>query len=145
MTKPADQLPPEVLEALRQGRTVDAIKLLRGTSLGLRDAMQILDAYKRGVQAQGATRVTAGLIPPEVKEALEKGNKIEAIKRMRAASGVGLKQAKDAVEMAHRPMKTGPADLKGYSPGEVPRAQNFGWILAVAVFAFLIGIYLFRG
>lgn len=145
MTKSADQLPPEVLEALRQGRTVDAIKLLRGTTLGLRDAMQILDAYKRGTAAQGATRVTVGSVPPEVKEALEHGNKIEAIKRLRAASGVGLKQAKDAVETAHQPLKTGPADLKGYSPGEVPRTQNFAWIVVVAVVAFLVGIYLFRG
>lgn len=145
MTKPADQLPPEVLEALRQGRTVDAIKLLRGTTLGLRDAMKILDAYNRGTVARGASRVTTGSPPPEVKEALEHGNKIEAIKRLREASGVGLKQAKHAAEATHRQVKYNPADLEGYSPGEVPRTQNFGWILAVAVFAFLIGIYLFRG
>lgn len=144
MAKPTDQLPPEVLEALRQGRTVDAIKLLRGTTLGLRDAMQILEAYKRGTAAQGVTRVTAGSLPPDVKEALQSGNKIEAIKRLRTASGVGLKQAKEAVEVSHRAIRTSPADLKGYSPGEVPRTQNFGWVIAVAVIAFLVGIYLFR-
>ena len=145
MTKPTDQLSPEVLEALRQGRTVDALKLLRGTTLGLRDAMQILDAYKRGSLGQVVTRVTTtGSLPPDVKEALESGNKIEAIKRMREASGVGLKQAKDAVEEHRRPLKTSPADLKGYSPGEVPRTQNFGWVIAVAVIAFLVGVYLFR-
>jgi ribosomal protein L7/L12 len=144
MTQPADPLPREVLEALHQGRTMEAIKLLRGTTLGLKDAMQILDAYKRGVPAQGVTRVTVGSLPPEVKEALESGNKIEAIKRLRDRAG-GLKEAKASVEMAQRLVKARPADLKGYSPGEVPRSQNFGWILAVAVFAFLVGIYLFRG
>ena len=143
MTQPADHLPREVLEALRQGRTVDAIKLLRGTTLGLKDAMQILDAYKRGVPAQGATHVTMGSLPPEVKEALEKGNKIEAIKRLREAGGVGLKQAKEAVEATHRPAKTSPADLKGYSPGEVPRSQDFAWVIAVAAAAFLVGIYIY--
>ena len=144
MTQPADQLPPEVLEALRQGRTVDAIKLLRGSSLGLRDVMKILDAYNRGTVGQGVTRVTAGSVPHDVKEALESGNKIEAIKRLRERAG-GLKEAKASVEMAQRLVKARPADLKGYSPGEVPRTQNFGWILAVAVFAFLVGIYLLRG
>ena len=144
MSKAADSLPPEVLELLRQGRTVDAIKLLRGTTLGLRDAMQILDAYKRGAAAQGVTRVTVGSLPPDVKEALQSGNKIEAIKRLRQGTSVDLKEAKDAVETAHRPIRTSPADLKGYSPGEVPRAQNFAWIIAVAVVAFLVGIYLFR-
>jgi len=143
MTQPADKLPPEVLEALRQGRTMDAIKLLRGSSLGLRDVMKILDAYNRGTVAQGVTRVTAGSVPHDVKEALESGNKIEAIKRLRERAG-GLKEAKASVEMTQRLVKARPADLKGYSPGEVPRTQNFGWILAVAVFAFLVGIYLFR-
>ena len=143
MTQPADKLPPEVLEALRQGRTMDAIKLLRGSSLGLRDVMKILDAYNRGTVAQGVTRVTAGSVPHDVKEALESGNKIEAIKRLRERAG-GLKEAKASVEMAQRLVKARPADLKGYSPGEVPRTQNFGWILAVALFAFLVGIYLFR-
>ena len=105
--------------------------------------MKILDAYNRGTVGQGVTRVTAGSVPHDVKEALESGNKIEAIKRLRERAG-GLKEAKASVEMAQRLVKARPADLKGYSPGEVPRTQNFGWILAVAVFAFLVGIYLFR-
>ena len=37
-------------------------------------------------------------IPPEVKAAMDRGNKIEAIKLLRAATGLGLKEAKDAVE-----------------------------------------------
>lgn len=41
-------------------------------------------------------------LPPgnldQVKEALIRGNKIEAIKRYREATGLGLKEAKDAVE-----------------------------------------------
>lgn len=35
---------------------------------------------------------------PEVVAALERGNKIEAIKHVRLASGLGLKAAKDLVE-----------------------------------------------
>ncbi len=37
-------------------------------------------------------------IPPEVKAAIDSGNKIEAIKLLRVATGLGLKEAKDAVE-----------------------------------------------
>lgn len=37
-------------------------------------------------------------LPPEAIAALEKGRKIEAIKHVRMAQGVGLKEAKDIVE-----------------------------------------------
>jgi ribosomal protein L7/L12 len=37
-------------------------------------------------------------IPPEVKAAIDRGAKIEAIKLLRDATGLGLKEAKDAVE-----------------------------------------------
>lgn len=44
-------------------------------------------------------------IPAEAIEALERGNKIEAIKIVREAEGIGLKEAKGAVEafLAGRP------------------------------------------
>jgi ribosomal protein L7/L12 len=41
----------------------------------------------------------------EVQDALQRGQKIEAIKLYRQATGVGLKEAKDAVEAAERDMK----------------------------------------
>ena len=37
-------------------------------------------------------------LPADVIEALTQGNKIEAIKRLRVARGIGLKEAKDAVD-----------------------------------------------
>ncbi|TXH29341.1 MAG: 50S ribosomal protein L7/L12 [Elusimicrobia bacterium] len=40
----------------------------------------------------------ASILPPAVIEALSHGQKIEAIKLLRAASGMGLKESKDAVE-----------------------------------------------
>jgi ribosomal protein L7/L12 len=38
------------------------------------------------------------LLPENVREALAKGRKIEAIKLLREATGIGLKEAKDIVE-----------------------------------------------
>jgi ribosomal protein L7/L12 len=41
-------------------------------------------------------------LPPDVREALERGETIEAIKRFRQATGLGLKEAKDAIDEARR-------------------------------------------
>jgi ribosomal protein L7/L12 len=41
-------------------------------------------------------------VPSEVVQALQSGRKIEAIKRYREATGVGLKEAKDFVEEVQR-------------------------------------------
>ncbi len=39
------------------------------------------------------------ILPPTVVEALQGGNKIEAIKRLRGITGLGLKEAKDWIEV----------------------------------------------
>lgn len=41
-------------------------------------------------------------LPPDVREALERGERIEAIRRFRQATGGGLKEAKDAIDEARR-------------------------------------------
>jgi len=49
-----------------------------------------------------------GSLPQNAIQALECGNKIEAIKHYRAATGVGLKEAKDFIEEVQRqPIKGG--------------------------------------
>lgn len=42
------------------------------------------------------------ILPPTVAEALEAGNKIEAIKRLRGITGLGLKEAKDWIDSYER-------------------------------------------
>jgi hypothetical protein len=46
-------------------------------------------------------------VPPSVAEALRRGEKIQAIKCYREATGVGLKEAKDFVEEIQRRAGTG--------------------------------------
>jgi ribosomal protein L7/L12 len=41
-------------------------------------------------------------VPSDVTEAVKRGNKIEAIKRYRQSTGVGLKEAKDFIEEVQR-------------------------------------------
>ena len=44
-------------------------------------------------------------LAPQIQEALRRGNKIEAIKIYRELTGVGLAEAKDAIERAERFIK----------------------------------------
>ena len=46
-------------------------------------------------------------VPPDVVEALQRGKKIEAIKRHRAATGTGLSEAKEFVEELERRTSAG--------------------------------------
>lgn len=79
-------------------------------------------------------------LPPEVLAALQRGNKIEAIKQMRQLTGLGLKEAKDAVEASPQH-----GQLGHRSPGEVPRSGSIGWVLLALVVAAAIVYYLARG
>ena len=93
--------------------------------------------------------------PPEVLEALKRGNKLEAIKLLRAAAKVGLAEAKtvvDAIQAGNAPPATPPAAKRpnvglahkhhalnpnlvrrpGLSPGEVPRSgDGMGWVVVL--------------
>ena len=102
--------------------------------------------------------------PPGVLEALKKGNKLEAVKLLRAATQTGLKEAKmvvDALQAGNAPAAktdgrpsnssartasvgahavTPPAPIPGYvphsktglSPGEVPHSGGAGgWVFVV--------------
>ena len=71
--------------------------------------------------------------PASVLAALRHGNKIEAITLMRAHAGIGLKEAKDAVDALERTL---PPRLKGLSPGEVPPSSGGKWwVVAVILIA----------
>ena len=76
-------------------------------------------------------------LPPQVVDALQRGEKIEAIKLMRQLSGLGLVQAKDAVEASAHALGAGSGD--GLSPGEVPRTGRYVWaVVLAAVFVFVV-------
>jgi hypothetical protein len=77
----------------------------------------------------------------EVQEALRSGNKIEAIKRMRANTGLGLKEPRSG-RRAGRQLHGRAAP--GAGAGEVPPARSTftWWVLGVA--ALLIVWFLLR-
>lgn len=98
-------------------------------------------------------------LPPEVVEALRRGNKIEAIKLLRKAAGLGLAEAKARAEAhapgaaagrpmsgnaAHAPLYPGGRRIPGLSPGEVPRTSSAAPLaFIVLIAAIVIGAWLY--
>jgi hypothetical protein len=74
-------------------------------------------------------------LPDKVVDALRRGNKVEAIKLLREQTGVGLKEAKDAVDASgiEGPAKT---------PGEVSRRGKIPWLILLVALGFLVYTFL---
>ena len=119
MSRP--EFPPDVLEALQNGRTIDAIKRLRKhKNFGLAEAKAAIEAYARSrageltavsTPAVEAFRQDAGrVLPDAVVEALQRGDKNAAIKLLRERTGLGLKAARERIEAAGSAAASFPAD-----------------------------------
>lgn len=135
-------LPADVIDALQRGNTIGAIKLLRAsTGLGLKEAKQVIDGYQRGKSGLLPSQVPVGSLPAAVASALQQGNKIEAIRLLREQTGLGLKEAKDAIDAS---MDGGQSAGSGPSPGEVPRTGRLSWWLLAAGTAAVASYYLLR-
>jgi ribosomal protein L7/L12 len=104
--------PPEGSASLEQtvrywlgrGSKIEAIKAYRqATGVGLKEAKDAVEAFERGEPLLLSDEPAAPPQSPQglneqVRLLLQQGNKIEAIKVYREATGCGLKEAKDAVE-----------------------------------------------
>lgn len=160
MPNPPQPLPDDVLQALRRGTVLDAIKLLTRSGFNLQEAKRLVDAELHQSRPRGqaphvpphagsshaphaptypvpsALRNLHSPWPPAIAEALRHGHKIEAIRLLREHTGLGLKEAKEAIE-AHAqtmlPTVDGLSPRNGLSPGEVPRSSGLGWWLLIAM------------
>ncbi len=142
MNQPPSVLPPEVVAALARGNKVEAIGLLReATGLSLAAAKAAVEAgtSKATPPAQSAP---SSALPPQVAAELARGNKIAAIKLLRHATGLGLKEAKDAVDAAEGTQ----SPVKGSAaPGEVPsRSGSSIWRWVVIAAVVLLAYWYFR-
>jgi ribosomal protein L7/L12 len=97
----------EMRRLIAGDKKIEAIKVVReATGLGLKEAKDLVEAAERGEPifppVVEQPTVERPLLPPDwpeqVLELLRQGNKLEAIKLYRQETGVGLKEAKDAVE-----------------------------------------------
>lgn len=99
--RPHGDATAEIERLARSGEKIEAIKLYRehhGASLA--DAKEAVEAIARGEIAPSAPDhvVTASGSDDEVRALIGKGELIDAIKLYREIHGVGLKEAKDAVD-----------------------------------------------
>jgi hypothetical protein len=140
MALPHDSLPPEVIDALRRGSAIEAMKALRAKGVTLRDATALIHAHIRGFQSVHAAERADRALPPDAAMALARGDKIEAIKLVRAETGLGLKEAHDWVE-AHRSTPRMPT---GLAPGEVPRIGG-AWLWILVILAVVVAVWLTVG
>jgi hypothetical protein len=117
--KPTPPLPPEVLDALRRGRTLDAIKLLRKSGFGLAEAKRLLEWQAR--QNTIPTRARA----PDEPDAPEPPPR----------------------PMAHpHPLPATQASIvRRLSPGEVPRGGGNGIGVGVLLVAGILAALYFLG
>jgi ribosomal protein L7/L12 len=99
---PTDSLTEAVQAQLAAGKTIDAIKTYReATGVGLKEAKDAVDSLAAGSPLTVPEAVLAPAPPPgdaQVETLVAQDRLIDAIKVYRAIHGVGLKEAKDAVD-----------------------------------------------
>ena len=141
MPETTGQLPADVQAALQRGDSIDAIMLLReATGLGLKEAKEAIDQYLRGNPAVLTSAVAAAVsMPPAVAEAMLRGNKLEAIRLLREHTGLGLKEAKEAVEASSDAQTSVTRSL-----GEQPRGVSSGWWFVLLIVGVFVVYYLIR-
>jgi ribosomal protein L7/L12 len=136
-----------IQQLVREGKKIEAIKLVREqTDLGLKEARDAVEGIERGElpdltpHTVAAPRSVSGVDLDEITELLLQGKKIEAIKLYREQTGVGLREARDAIEAIE---ETGrPARVPG-SPVDGPprrRASRLGCWLGCLPMLLFIGV-----
>ena len=96
------ELEKQIQSLLEERSKIEAIKWFREhTGSGLKEAKDAVEAIELGRPFAVPGR-TGKAFESELIELLQADRKIEAIKRFRAETGAGLKEAKDAVEAIER-------------------------------------------
>ena len=127
-------LPAQVRSALARNDTIEAIKLLReATGLGLKEAKDRIDAERAGPETLSLdtetpdTLIDAGALPPEVLDSVRRGNKLEAIHRLRIRTDMDLAMAKNLVEAASQQMAAQRGAAEALAPGQVSPSPSLRW------------------
>jgi hypothetical protein len=165
-----DKLPPEAVAALQRGSLIEAIKIVRDkTGLDLKSAKEAVERYANGEGApadwqegdwgRGEPEGTGmqgngpAAVPPAALMALAKGNKVEAVRLTREATGLGLAEAKQLVENHQNPaagdfghLSSGIPTNPMAEPGRVPQG-GFKWlpIVIVVLVVVLAWLYFVKG
>jgi hypothetical protein len=125
LATPPDSLPPEVIEALKLGKPIEAIKRLRkSTGLGLAEAKSVIDAFASGNTAYQT---------PSAKKA-----------RRRRDSEPAAASVPPQTSHPHQydppPERLMPT-RGGLGQGEVPRSNAAFWLVVFLAIVALVGFF----
>lgn len=140
-------VPAEILAVWNSGSKVLAIKMLREQNgLGLAEAKQLLESADTGADAADSPLALNSAIPASaelrIHAAMASGNKLEAVKLLKEATGLGLAEAKERIDAA---MQSEPLNLQAAlnqptqpnaassAPGEVKSSPGILWLALILV------------
>jgi hypothetical protein len=125
---PPDSLPPDVIQALKLGRPVEAIKRLRKAGIGLAEAKALVDAFSSGKTAYQAPGANPMARKPKVRSA-------PPDTAPRSESHAGRHQI---VPPPVQPQFS----RAGLGQGEVPNSKASFWVVVFLLVVALVGYYL---
>jgi ribosomal protein L7/L12 len=100
MVKDKRDITSEATAALARGDKIEAIKFIRiAYGVSLLEAKEIVEQNEKRTEPQSRQREHKQDLPNEAISALQQGSKIAAIKSVRVAYGIGLKESKELVEL----------------------------------------------
>lgn len=92
-------LPEHIAGLIRQGRKIEAIKLIREeTGVGLAEAKSAVEQLSRDRAFDEPVAMSPEQTDAEVRRLAYAGQKVQAVKLLREQSGLGLKEAVEQVE-----------------------------------------------
>lgn len=161
-------IPAEVMSVWNSGNKVLAIKLLRDqTGLGLAEAKHLLESADAAglprelplpMHGADSSLTEFNIAEPSLNElrihaAMASGNKLEAVKLLKEATGLGLAQAKERIDEALQgePLDLSPAppfstssapspNVLAAAPGEVPRSRSGFFVLMLLIVLLLCAV-----
>jgi ribosomal protein L7/L12 len=144
------ELPPDAIAALENGQLIQAIKIVRErTGLSLKEAKDVVERYANGERGEllpggwgqdpPETEASVfpsanaeGALPAAALAALARGNKIEAIKIVRKATGLDLAAAKKLVDDQRNSLAGMPGNPMA-EPGRVAGGGAGKWLLIIVL------------
>lgn len=151
----AAEILTRIRELVAAGRETEAVRLIRAErGISLKEAREELTRLSvgkgdtQGIDATGVSGTNTrskdrrqNSLPPDAMAALTRGNKIDAIKHVRLAHGLGLKEAKDVVDRYLQEER--PDMQRRMTASNAERARNGISLLLLAAAAVSLAYYLF--
>lgn len=96
---PKDTTHEDIRTLAEQGKKIEAIKLYRALhDVGIKEAKDAVEDMLLGCGSSSQSNLSENVSDDDIRVLAQQGKMIQAIKSYRILHGVGLKEAKDAVE-----------------------------------------------